>query len=211
MAQQILLNSINKSDTYPVRINVSAPHCCGTVILSYTSEYSEQMAFELPSVTVNIFINQTLYISRAISLSVSNENISIGNIITDIPSDCVFQILPNFDKCAVQSHNDDVLKNIQYDDNTADIWIPIETFPISVIWDNSNVQGGGIGDVIPATDSSYDNTESQLSADNVQDAIDETVEKVNNLNVTLTQDEYDRLSPEEQNNGSYYFIVEDDA
>ena len=56
---------------------------------------------------------------------------------------------------------------------------------------------------------SYDNTNSGLTATNVQSAIDEL--RAKSLRIELTQAQYDVLTPEEKNNGTVYFITDANA
>lgn len=64
--------------------------------------------------------------------------------------------------------------------------------------------GGGGGGGSSAASISYDNSQSGLPATTVQEALD-------SMNVTKTQEEYDALSDEEKNNGTYYFIAPDEG
>ena len=62
----------------------------------------------------------------------------------------------------------------------------------------------------PASEISFDNVTSGLSAKNVQDAINE-VSASSGKHVSLTQAEYDLLTPEEKNNGTEYFITDSES
>lgn len=221
MAQTTLLSSVTKTTDYPVEVSVSADNNCGTVIVKYDTPYTKQMFYELPNITINIYLDDVLYESRAISLEITDENIAVGNILTDIPKSCKFSIIPNFDNSALDAHNE-ALKtdNMEYfgyipsspptHDWHDDLWTtPTETFPITLVWDDTNVSasgggGGGGGSTPTASDVSYDNSTSGLNATNVQTAIDK-------LNITLTQEEYDNLPEADKNNGSYYFIIKEDG
>lgn len=63
---------------------------------------------------------------------------------------------------------------------------------------------------VDAEDVDYDNTTSGLTADDVQEAIDEVVDNLDDKAeyVELTQLEYDALSPAEKSNGTLYFITD---
>ena len=44
------------------------------------------MFYELPTITINIYLDDVLYESRAISLEITDENIAVGNVLMDIPN-----------------------------------------------------------------------------------------------------------------------------
>lgn len=122
--------------------------------------------------------------------------------IYDLPGSFKFSVTPLFDKHALSSHNENVsIGNIPYfqtsdkgivdtdiDNYSSEIWdTPTATFPITIKFDDSNVSsggssgGGGGGDTPTATNVSYNNTTSGLSATNVQAAIDEIDNAIDNL------------------------------
>lgn len=122
--------------------------------------------------------------------------------IYDLPGSFKFSVTPLFDKHALSSHNENVsIGNIPYfqtsdkgivdtdiDNYSSEIWdTPTTTFPITIKFDNSNVSsggssgGGGGGGASTASDVSYSNTTSGLSATNVQAAIDEIDNTIDNL------------------------------
>ncbi len=59
---------------------------------------------------------------------------------------------------------------------------------------------------LTAEDVSYDNTDSGLTADDVQEAIDELADAIVNVHESLTQAEYDALTTAEKMNGTEYFV-----
>jgi hypothetical protein len=121
----------------------------------------------------------------------------------DLPGSFKFSVTPLFDKHALSSHNENIsIGNIPYfqtsdkgivdtdiDNYSSEIWdTPTTTFPITIKFDNSNVSsggssggGGGGGDTPTAANVSYNNTTSGLSATNVQAAIDEIDNTLDNL------------------------------
>ena len=122
----------------------------------------------------------------------------------DLPGSFKFSVTPLFDKHALSSHNENVsIGNIPYfqtsdkgivdtdiDNYSSEIWdTPTTTFPITIKFDDSNVSsggssgggGGGGGDTPTASNVSYNNTTSGLSATNVQAAIDEIDNTIDNL------------------------------
>ena len=178
MAETILVSSILKNDTYPKYVdNISAKYCCGAIKILLGDDYTEQMISELPNITINIYTEQdgerVLYTSRAITMQVPDvDGEPIESVLIDIPTSFTFAIIPEFDKYAILSHNKEVKIS------GGEMWLqPTTEFPITIVWDDTNVyaeqSGGGGGGT--ATDTEYDNTTSGLSATNVQDAIDEVV------------------------------------
>lgn len=166
MAITQLLSSINKSDTYPKSVSISAPDSCGMLILMPNSEISEQQLFELPTINVKIFDSSgKVFLNKDINLSAIDFNAIVTKQadpysvpIYDIPSDCVCSITPIFDTNAFRCHNETVLNgNIGsfttsetgiVDTNTEDyrslLWeTPTDTFDISIYFDDSNISSGG--------------------------------------------------------------------
>ena len=66
------------------------------------------------------------------------------------------------------------------------------------------------GSVTNAKSIRYDNSDSNLDATNIKDAIDELASGDAGA-ITLTEEEYEALSEEEQNTGTYYIIDDDDG
>lgn len=166
MAITELLSNINKSDTYPKSVSISAPDSCGMLILMPNSEISEQQLFELPTINVKIFDSSgKVFLNRDINLS----TIDFNSIFTkqvepysvpiyDIPSDCICSITPIFDTNAFRCHNETVLNgnigsfttsetgivSTSMEDYKSLLWeIPTDTFDISVSFDDSNISSGG--------------------------------------------------------------------
>ena len=110
MAITTLCTEISKSQTYPKFTTISAPNNCGTIVLQYEGQYTEQMVYELPNITINVWVeengNLVLFTSRAITMGVPKEPIEIGDVITDIPESCIFSLTPGFDNNAFCSHNE---------------------------------------------------------------------------------------------------------
>lgn len=120
----------------------------------------------------------------------------------DIPKDITFSVTPLFDQFALKAHNDLIndgnieifdtsdkgIVDTDSEDYTYRLWTtPTSTFDITIIFDNSNVSsggsggGGGGGDTPTAADVSYSGSSSGLTATNVQDAIDEIDNAIDNL------------------------------
>lgn len=174
MAQTTLLTTISRNDTYPVYTNISAPHSCGTVKILVDSTYTEQMLYELPNITINIYTEsdgeKVLYTSRALTMKVPEVDNPIESILVDIPTTCILAVIPEFDDTAFEAHNEAVCTSKEGTKWTE----PTETFPITIIWDDTNIyaqqgEGGGGGGSSSASDITYDNSLSGLLGTNVQD------------------------------------------
>ena len=183
MAQTTLLTTISRDGTYPVYTNISAPYSCGTVKILVDSTYTEQMLYELPNITINIYTEsdgeKVLYTSRALTMKVPEANNPIESILVDIPTTCILAVIPEFDDTALEAHNEAVCTSKEGTKWTE----PTETFPITIIWDDTNIyaqQGeGGGGGSSSASDITYDNSLSGLLGTNVQDVIDEVAIDLN--------------------------------
>lgn len=182
MAETIIVSSINRNTEYPVYQDITAKYCCGTVKIIIDDTYTEQMLAELPNITINIYTEsdgeKVLYTSRALSMAIPNDSNPIESVLIDIPTSCILALIPEFDNNAIISHNSAVCTN-----NEGTMWTDITTeFPIQIIWDDTNVyaeqSGGGGGE---ASNVSYDNTTSGITATNVQDAIDIVAEAISEL------------------------------
>jgi hypothetical protein len=182
MAETTIVYSIDRDSDYPVYQDITAKYCCGTVKILIGDAYTEQMLAELPNITINIYtdsdIGLVLYSSRALNMSIPTNGQPIESVLIDIPTSCVLGLVPEFDNNAIIAHNSAVCTN-----NEGTMWTDSTVvFPIEIIWDDTNVyaeqSGGGGGE---ASNVSYDNTTSGITATNVQDAIDEVVESIDSL------------------------------
>jgi len=145
MATTQICSEINKNQQYPLYTTISAPNNCGTVIIQYSDGYTNQMISELPNITINIWTEvegvMTLYMSRAITMEIPQDQMSVQTVLMDIPESCIFSLQPEFDSYAYESHNANACT-----DNSEDFWdVPTEIFPLKVMWDDTNVHAGGSG------------------------------------------------------------------
>lgn len=156
MASTILCTEINKAITYPQTIEVSVPNNCGTISVVCDDSYTEQMVYEMPSIVIDIYIpvdgKDSLYKYRSISCTV-NKNIPQSFPLTDIPETCTFYIQPNFDNYVFETHNEEIINS-----ESDDYWeTPTTIFPISLIWNDTNIvsggsRGSGGGSFVPSQD-----------------------------------------------------------
>lgn len=208
MSKITLINSITRTGTYPKQVPIEAKSNCGTLQLFLNNEWTNQMIHELPSINITIYTpDNSKFLSFDIIMSTVNEElIKISPTepysipIYNIPQDCKFSITPLFDNYALQSHNDEIIDGNIEIFNTSDkgivdsnessylyeLWnTATNYFDITIVFDNDNISsgGGGGGGTTPtdASDISYDNTTSGLSATNVQTAIDEIDNTIDNL------------------------------
>ena len=149
MAKTVLVSSIDKSTTYPVSVSVSADKCKGAIIVVFDESYTEQMFYELPSITIEIYVDcdgdKVLYLSRGIGLQTGDSGKFFATYLSGIPTSCYFNIIPNFDKGALDAHNQAVLTGrvvpFPCPDETIEeqLWkTPTTTFPIKLVWDDFN-------------------------------------------------------------------------
>lgn len=227
MAQYKLIQQISRSTQYPVSTVVSAPNNCGTLIAMITTPFSEQMLRELPTINVKIYTgtNDILY-SFDVNLTTVNNDVSPCDSIEpysipvyDLPSTFKMSVTPIFDKYAISSHNETIKcgivellntsNGIVDQDTSSYLWTSeTETFPISVYFDNANIQsgnnsgggGGGGGGSDQAVDIQYDNSISGLTATNVQDALTELAEA---RQTTTTVEKTVTLYSNRWSNGTY--------
>lgn len=163
----------------------------------YTSDGAKYLDFDIDMSTVN-----SEYKNKERSLEpIDPYSIAIYNI----PESFTFRVTPLFDKYALEAHNDMIdAGEIQIFDTTdkgivdsnddnydSQKWLtPTDTFDITIVFDNSNVSssggGGGGGSTPTAADVTYDGSTSGLTATNVQDAIDELDQTIEELPEPIT-------------------------
>lgn len=206
MAVTNILSSIIRTNTYPISKTVNASNNCGTFCLTLSSTWTEQMLSELPTLNISFWTDST---TRIASIDVDMKTVNDDTIkisptepyaipMYDLPTQFIVKITPLFDQYALYSHNEQIKNgNIEsfntsaigvVDTNTdsysSELWnTPTSTFNVSLDFDDTNLKagGGGGGGASTATDVSYDNSTSGLSATNVQDAIDEVQDNIDNL------------------------------
>lgn len=212
MAQYTLLSQVDRSTSYPVSQNVSAPSNCGTLVLLITTPLTDQQLYELPTINVRIYTgaNEVRY-NFDINLDTANRKLSeVGSVepyaipIMDIPQTFKIKCTPLFDDSAITAHNELIKfsdagfypttqKGIVSQDNSQNEWGPAtSTFPVEVYFDNANIKagsdsgggGGGGGGSSAAVDITYDNSLSGLTSTNVQDALTELAGMTSQIQTT---------------------------
>lgn len=147
MAKSVLVTSVDRSTEYPITKTISAPKCKGAVMVIFDDSYTEQMFYELPSITIEVLVDcdgeKAVYKSRGIGLQPTIGKKSFAVEISGIPTDCYFNIIPNFDNSALKAHNEAVVtgREIPYpfpDEKTiSELWTTqTETFPIQLAWED---------------------------------------------------------------------------
>ena len=196
MAQTTILSSISNTDSI-ITSNITADNNCGTLSLILTQIWTKQMLFELPNINFTILYNGTIYMDFNVNMETINRrtnkdtgsdlNVEPYSIaIYNIPSSFELLVTPMFDRNAVDAHNELIDNGIE----DGALWTSSDTFPIKILFDDSNVSssgtsGGGGGSTPTASDVSYDGSSSGISATNVKGAIDEVQGNVNTVNTKI--------------------------
>ena len=164
MATTNLITNITKNGDYPISVTCSATNNCGLLSLMLSTQWTEQMLYELPTLNIKIFMSDgTQLVSFDVDMSTVNrdtleqsEPYSIP--IYNLPSDFTFSITPLFDKYALQAHNDQIntgdfgsfttsetgIVDTNIKDYSSLYWTtPTQTFNISIDFDDSNIVAGG--------------------------------------------------------------------
>lgn len=133
-----MLTSVKRENSYPKMFSIEAPYCCGTISVERDNTYTEQMLAEMPNITFSVYTLQddeyVLYQPRALTIAIPTDNKPVSFAIIDIPTSCIFSLVPNFDNNAFISHNETV------DILDGDKWAaPTSEFPITITWDNTNI------------------------------------------------------------------------
>lgn len=186
MSSTILCSEINKTTTYPQTISISAPNNCGTISVICDSSYTEQMVYEMPTIVIDIYIpaegKDSLYKYRSISCTIDKDKPQSFPL-TDIPETCTFYIQPNFDNYVYETHNEEIINS-----ESEDYWeTPTTIFPISLIWNDTNIVSGGSRG--SGGGSGFTPTQKQLDAMN-SGITSELVEQIttNKNNITTIQE-----------------------
>lgn len=194
MAQTTILSSISKTDSMTTS-NITAGNNCGTLSLILTQLWTKQMLFELPNINFAILYNGTIYMDFNVNMETINRNTNKDidsdlNIepyslaIYNIPSSFELVVTPMFDSNAVDAHNELIDNGLE----DGALWSSTDTFPIKILFDDSNVSSSGTsggGSTPTASDVSYNGSSSGISATNVQGAIDEVQGNVNTANTKI--------------------------
>lgn len=170
-----LITEVSTTVTYPVYRSITASNCCGVVSLILSS-FTEQMAYEVPAINIDIYhtVNDVrcLYRSRALTIFTNKINKSESYVLMDIPQECELAITPIFDKNAIQSHNKMLevfntnnkwkttrgnIPDEEYNANDGyieeikegNVWTSDTTFNITLTWDDINIKAGGGGGSSP--------------------------------------------------------------
>lgn len=211
MSQTTLLSSINRTTDYPITVSSTTDSHCGTLQLILGSNWTNQMIHELPTINISILTaDGSKFLSFDVNMSTVNEELRNKDrslspaepysiAIYDIPKDITFSITPLFDQYALKAHNDLIndgnieifetsdkgIVDTDSEDYTYRLWtVPTDTFDLTIVFDDSNISssgGGGGGSTPTAADVTYDGSTSGLTATNVQDAIDELEQTIEEL------------------------------
>jgi hypothetical protein len=208
MAQTQIVNSISRSDSFPVSATLSASYNCGTLMLILSGTWTEQMVCELPALNCTIYIDsdtilQSFNVNMRTVLERSTPADPYCIPVYDIPSQCIIKVSPLFDNNAIIAHNDMIETGVGGTDGGI-IWTtPTQTFDLTLVFDNANIKsgnssgGGGGGGSSDAKDISFNNLGTSLASTNVQDAIVEVANKTSTsatTNATLYANSWDTVN-----------------
>ena len=162
MAQTTIISSIDRSNTYPESVLISAPSNCGTIMLTFGGTWTKQMVAELPTISIKMFTLDNEWL-KDFNLDIDTSSIFTEDGIAqsatfqlyDIPQSFYLKINPIFDNEAIAAHNNTqengvvssikTVNGIVTNDET-DIWTTItDTFDIELIFDDTSIVPGGGG------------------------------------------------------------------
>jgi len=162
MAQTTIISSIDRSNTYPESILISAPSNCGTIMLTLGGTWTKQMVAELPTINIKMFTLDNEW-CKDFNLDIDTSSIFTEDGIAqnatfqlyDIPQSFYLKITPIFDNEALTAHNNTqengVVSSIKtvngiVTNDEPDIWTTItNTFDIELIFDDTSIVPGGGG------------------------------------------------------------------
>ena len=153
MATTTIISSVTAGGSYPTDVSISASNGCGSLCFIPTAEITEQMTYELPAISVDVIMpDDSIYTNIQIVLNnIQGTNPYIIPLY-ELPSSCSLRVMPLFDKYALSAHNENI--ECGFDGTVWDT--PTTTFPISVVFDDTDISseggsgggGGGTGVVI---------------------------------------------------------------
>ena len=138
MAQTTLLSQIDRTETYPKLISVSAPNNNFYLTLN-TDSWTEQMLAELPCIRFDIYIEKSGTYLRYQTVSAclgaydpksnNTDALDFCQKFYDVPSSFYISITPIFDNNAIEAHNLLIENGIE----SGTLWTtPTDTFDIEI-------------------------------------------------------------------------------
>ena len=166
MAQTSILSSIQRSSTFPITQNVSAPNNCGTLALILNQNWTEQMIHELPTINVAVYVDTDIkLLSIDIDMTtVCSDKTDLEPIkpysipLFDLPESFDFVVTPIFDNNALASHNaqidsgdvnvfntsDTGIVDTNITDYSSEYWTTrTDSFDIDIVFDDTKITSGG--------------------------------------------------------------------
>lgn len=151
MATTTIISSVTAGGSYPTDVSISASNGCGSLCFIPTADITEQMTYELPAISVDVIMpDDSIYTNIQIVLNnIQGEEPYIIPLY-ELPSSCSLRVMPLFDKYAFEAHNENI--ECGFDGTVWDT--PTATFPISVVFDDTDISseggsGGGGGGSVP--------------------------------------------------------------
>ena len=138
MAQTTLLSQIDRSETYPKLVSVSAPNNNFYLTLN-TDSWTQQMFAELPCIRFDVYIEKSGTYLKYQTVSAclgaydpDHNNTDAWNFCQkfyDVPSDFYLSITPIFDNNAIEAHNALIENGIE----EGTLWTtPTDTFDVEI-------------------------------------------------------------------------------
>lgn len=166
MAQTSVLSSIQRSGTFPITQNISAPNNCGTLALILNQNWTEQMIHELPTINVAVYVDTDIkLLSIDIDMTtVCSDKTDLEPIkpysipLFDLPESFDFVVTPIFDNNALASHNaqidsgdvnvfntsDTGIVDTNITDYSSEYWTTrTDSFDIDIVFDDTKITSGG--------------------------------------------------------------------
>lgn len=122
MSQTTLLSQIDRSETYPKLVSVSAPDNNFYLTVN-TDSWTEQMLAELPCIRFDIYIEKSGTYLRYQTVSAclgaydprsnNTDSLDFCQKFYDVPSSFYISITPIFDNNAIEAHNSLVQNGIE--------------------------------------------------------------------------------------------------
>ena len=147
MSTQTLVESISRSDTFPIVVQVSADSNKGYITVT-SSNFTPQMFYELPAIKFEIYtdVNGTKVKLKNFCKTVNtyspvlSDDVSISVPVDNVPESFYMYITPMFDGESIAARNMLIENGIE----SGDLWdTPTDDFSISIDFEAVESSGGG--------------------------------------------------------------------
>ena len=205
MAQTTILSSIQRAGVFPIIESITAPNNCGTLSLILNQNWTEQMIHELPTINVAVYVDTDI---KLLSIDVDMTTVCSDKVdlepikpysipIFDLPESFDFVVTPIFDNNALASHNAQIetgdvstfntsgtgIVDTNIDDYSSEYWTTkTTTFILDMVFDDTKISSSGGGGGSSTADNVSFTPPQDMTATDVQAAIEEVDTKVNDVN-----------------------------